>query len=232
MSIIVYDLTGTDDRRFSPYCWRTRMALAHKGLEAEFRPWHFTERDRIAFSGQGRVPVMVDGDRVVFDSWTIACDLEDRYPDRPSLFGGPAARALTRFINHFVDTTGHGGLIRLVVADIHDHLVPKDQGYFRKSREERFGKRLEELQADRDKGVVAWRATLEPIRAQLREHPFVAGDQPAYADYIVYGMFGWARCVSPFKLLETDDPLFAWRARMIALFGGMPGRLPGYPVAA
>ena len=33
MAITLYDLAGADEhRRFSPYCWRTKMALAHKGL--------------------------------------------------------------------------------------------------------------------------------------------------------------------------------------------------------
>ena len=43
------------------------MALAHKELEVETVPWRFTEKDVIAFSGQGRVPVLVDGDKVVAD---------------------------------------------------------------------------------------------------------------------------------------------------------------------
>ena len=56
MAIKLYDLAGAEtDRRFSPYCWRARMALAHKGLEVETIPWRFTEKDAIAFSGQGRV---------------------------------------------------------------------------------------------------------------------------------------------------------------------------------
>ena len=36
-----------------------------------------TEADRLAFSGQGKVPVLVDGDKVISDSWTIAYYLED-----------------------------------------------------------------------------------------------------------------------------------------------------------
>ncbi len=33
MAITMYDLAGADpNRRFSPFCWRTKMALAHKGL--------------------------------------------------------------------------------------------------------------------------------------------------------------------------------------------------------
>ena len=40
MAIKLYDLAGAeDDRRFSPYCWRTKMALKHKGLEFETAPW-------------------------------------------------------------------------------------------------------------------------------------------------------------------------------------------------
>ena len=61
MSIIMHDLAGADpDVRFSPYCWRTRFALAHKGLPVETVPWRFTEREAIAFSGQGKVPVIRD----------------------------------------------------------------------------------------------------------------------------------------------------------------------------
>ena len=39
----LYELAGADEnRRFRPYCWRVRMALAHKGLEVESLPWHVT----------------------------------------------------------------------------------------------------------------------------------------------------------------------------------------------
>ena len=36
MAIKLYDLAAAeDDRRFSPYCWRVKMALLHKGLDFE-----------------------------------------------------------------------------------------------------------------------------------------------------------------------------------------------------
>jgi hypothetical protein len=73
MSLQLYDLAGAEpERRFSPYCWRVKLALARKGLAVETIPWRFTDKGVIAFSGQGRVPVLVDGDRVVSDSWAIA----------------------------------------------------------------------------------------------------------------------------------------------------------------
>src|SRR3954454_21188789 len=98
MPVVMYDLAGADPAlRFSPYCWRTKMALAHKGLAVETIPWRFTEKEALAFSGQARVPVIRDGETVVFDSWVIAEYLERTYPDRPSLFGGDMGRAHARF---------------------------------------------------------------------------------------------------------------------------------------
>jgi len=75
------------------------MALAHKGFEVEAIPWRFSDKPLIAQYQWGRVPVLVDDGRGVVDSWAIANYLEDRYPDRPSLFGGDAGRALARFYN-------------------------------------------------------------------------------------------------------------------------------------
>jgi hypothetical protein len=157
MTIVMHDLAGADPAlRFSPYCWRARMALAHKGLAVETIPWRFTEKAALAFSGQGRVPVIRDGDRVVSDSWAIAEYLEDTYPDRPSLFGGAAGRAHARFINAWADAMMMGGIARLIIRDLLDVVAPQDEVYFRESREARFGMTLEAVQAG---GKRAWRSS-------------------------------------------------------------------------
>ena len=44
VSIVLYDLKGRDGLRYSPYCWRIRYALAHKGLEIENVAVGFTEK--------------------------------------------------------------------------------------------------------------------------------------------------------------------------------------------
>ena len=81
MPITMYDLAGADpERRFSPFCWRTRMALAHKGLDVETVPWRFTETDKLPQPNAGRVPVIINGDKVVHDSSAIADYLDERYP--------------------------------------------------------------------------------------------------------------------------------------------------------
>jgi glutathione S-transferase len=229
MGLKLYDLAGAEpERRFSPYCWRIKMALTHKGLPFDTIPWRFTDKDVIAFSGQGRVPVLVDGDRVVFDSWTIATYLEDLHAHRPSLFGSESGRALTRFVNAWADGVLVGGIARLIVTDILAHLAEKDRAYFRKTREERFGATLEKVTADRDTHVLAFRKSLEPLRTLLGAQPYLGGTMPAYADYVVFGCFQWARCISPFPLLLKDDPVWAWRDRLLSAFGEFARAAPSY----
>jgi len=229
MAITLYDLAGAEpDRRFSPFCWRTKMALAHKGLEVETIPWRFTEKDRLPQPNQGRVPVIVDNDRVVHDSSAIAEYLETRYPDRPSLFGDERARALTRFVQNWTETVLQPGLVGFVVLDICRHSAPEDQEYFRRSREERFGTTLENVVKERAARLPAFRDSLAPLRRTVERQKFLAGAAPAYADYVVFGAFQWARAISDFELLAADDPVAAWRGRLLDLFNGLARKAPGY----
>ncbi len=233
MAMTLYDLAGAeDDRRFSPYCWRAKMALKHKGLEFETVPWRFTEKEAIAFSGQGSVPVLVDSGHAVHDSWRIALYLDEAYPQRPGLFDGSESRALCEFFNTWVFRTLHTALLKVVILDIFAKLHEKDRAYFRESREKRFGMPLEAFAADPKISLAAFRGALEPLRPVLVQHPFVSGHGPGYADYIAFGAFQWARAVSPTRLLEPDDPVYAWRERILDLWGGYAREAKGYPVWA
>lgn len=221
MTIIMHDLAGADPAlRFSPYCWRIRFALAHKGLPVETVPWHFIDKPAIAFSGQGRVPVIRDGDTVVSDSWAIAEYLEDHYPT-PALFGSATARAHARFINAWADTALLGGLARLIVRDIYDVLDAGDRDYFRQSREARFGMTLEAVQEGRETRVAAFRDSLQPLRLVLRAQPWFGGAAPSYADCIIAGTLMWPRCSSRFAVLAEDDEVTAWFERMLDQYGGL-----------
>ena len=230
MPIKMYDLAGAEpERRFSPYCWRTKLALAHKGLTVETIPWRFTEKAVLPAGSKGTVPVLVDGDKVVPDSWVIANYLETAYPAMPSLFGGEQARALTHVLNVWCDTAVHATIARLVVADIHDHIAVQDKDYFRTSREARFGGRpLAEVQATRDQELAAFRTVLNPVRVALSERPFLGGTKPMYTDYIVAGCFLWTRSISRFEPLAADDKVLRdWRARIYAAHP-FAVKAPGY----
>ena len=230
MVLKLYDLAAADPgRRFSPFCWRTKMALAHKELEVETIPWRFTDKDAIAFSGQGVFPSRRWRPGRI-DSWAIATYLEDTYRDRPSLFGGAEGRAVSRFVNVWADTVLLSGILPLVVIDIFAHLHEKDRAYFRETREKRLGAALEKVSANRETDVLAFRKVLEPVRGLLAAQPYFGGETPAYADYAVFGCFQWARCVSAFHLLLKDDPVWAWRERLLSAFNGFARKAIGYPV--
>ncbi|WP_226801634.1 glutathione S-transferase N-terminal domain-containing protein [Alkalilimnicola sp. S0819] len=215
----LFELAGTDDRRFSPYCWRSRFALAHKGLKPRITAIRYTDKAAIAFSGQDKVPVVADGERVVSDSWAIACYLEERYPHAPSLFGGEGGRQLAHFFNLWCDTQINARLVRAVALDLHDRLQPEDRSYFRRTREQRFGMRLEDAQAERPRLLEEIHQALSPVRALLAEQAWLHGETPAYADYILLGTFQWIRAISALDPLADDRPLRNWRERGLARLG-------------
>ena len=222
MAIMLYDLAGAEaDRRFSPFCWRTRMALAHKGLEVETVPWRFTEKDKLPQPNGGRVPVIVDGGRVVHDSSAIADYLETHYPERPSLFGGEAARALTVFVQNWTETVVQPALVGLVVLDICRHVAPGGPRLF--SPIARGAVRPDARGGGRGpRGAAAGVSRQPGAAAPYRRAPAISRrDAPTYADYIVFGAFQWARAISDFELLAASDPVAAWRGRMLDVFGGL-----------
>jgi glutathione S-transferase len=232
MGLIFHERVGLDGRRISPFSWRIRYALAHKGLDPEVMPTRFADVDRIrTLSGQHFVPIIEDGGRVVHDSWAIACHLEDRYSDRPSLFGGTIGRGVTRMVNIWSDGTLAPTLRRQIYADFIWCIDPGDRAYFRSSREAALGATLEDYSADRAQSVLAFIEAAGPLERTLSEQPFLAGSAPAYVDYIVFSVFQWARIGSPRDVLDDTklDATRTWRARMVALYGGLGDGFPGYP---
>ena len=224
----MYDLAGADkNRRFSPYCWRIRMALAHKRLNVECMPWHFTEKDKIKFSGQERVPVLIDGSNTISDSWEIAKYLENAYPDSPSL---KLDNGEVLFIKFWSETVLHPELLQLLVMDIHDNLSLEDQSYFRESREKMLGKTLEEVVANRQERLPRIQKLLTPLRSTLSKQEYLSGETPGFSDYIVFGAFQWARCVSGFSILNADDIVYKWRDKMLNMYEGLALSTVGYKV--
>jgi glutathione S-transferase len=233
MTLQLHDLAGQDDaRRISPFCWRVRLALAHKGLPVETLPWRMVEKDAIAVSGQGKVPVLRDGAVVVSDSWAIFEYLDDSYADRPALFaGGVAARPAYGLIRSWADGELLPLVARTIMVEFFDHLHEMDRAFFRETREAMFGTTIEKLCLGREDRVVDFRARLAPLRRQLGEAPFAAGSAPGLADYIIFSIFMWSRSVSDFALVERDDPVAGWVERMLDAHDGLARSAPGYEVA-
>ncbi|HEX2567181.1 MAG TPA: glutathione S-transferase N-terminal domain-containing protein [Burkholderiales bacterium] len=224
--IVLWELRGQADRRYSLFSWRTRMALTHKGLPFESRPVCMSDKAAIAFSGGKTVPVIKDGDTVVRDSWAIAEHLENRYPDRPALFGGDIGRGLSHTFNVWVDRAVVPAMLPLVVADIHERIDPADDAFFRQMMEKILKTTLEDTRSTREQSLRRFGTVLAPMQAVLKRQAYVCGAQPAYADYALFSVFQWARVMSPQEVLGPEDPLCAWRERMLDLFGGFARRVP------
>lgn len=224
--IELWELKGKNDRRFSLFSWRTRMALRHKGLEFESHPVFMSDKAAIEFSGGKTVPVIRDGETVVRDSWKIAEHLESRYPQAPSLFGGAIGQGLSQAFNIWADRVLVGAMLPVIVADTHERVAPADDAYFRKTFEKFVGKTLEQARAARGESQKRLERALEPMQATLKRQPFVCGSAPAYADYILFSVFQWARVTSPQDTLAAETPLTAWRERLLDLHGGFARDVP------
>jgi glutathione S-transferase len=208
----LYDLVGVNDLRFSPFCWRTKAVLAYKKIPYTNIPVRYSDKDRIAFSGQGAVPVIRDEGTAVYDSWAIACYLEEQQPE-PQIFPGLGLKEACRFFNLYVDRTLNPAIARVIVNDIYDIVDPIDREYFRTTREQRLGTTFEEIAARKDEYRQTLRATLTDLEATLSGQDSFLGVF-TYADLCLFGSLKWVTVVSKEPLFETTPALRVWWGRV------------------
>ena len=233
MSLVMYERIGSNGRRPSPFSWRIRYALAHKDIPVEFRTVRFADVETIRkLSGQEKVPVITDSEKVVYNSWNIAVYLEEALPNQPSLFGGAAGRAHARLVNHWSDITLGPAIRRLISSDFILCLAPEDRDYFRRSREAAFGCTLEEYCAERPRWLAQFLAVIAPLEITLREQPYIGGVSATYADYIVFSALQYAKLGCPEDFIEQGTAVRGWRDRLTDAFNGLGNLYPSHPQAA
>lgn len=124
--------------RHSPFSRRVRLALAHKGLDAELRE----ARESPAWGEEARklvplrtIPVLVDGSRAMGDSTAIMHWLDAAYPDAPRLWpAGPAAEDALEVVT-LVDAALNG------VVDLGTRYFPlRDHASWPAVKEEMLGR--------------------------------------------------------------------------------------------
>ena len=148
MKIKLFDLAGANPQLlFSPFSWRIRMALLHKGLPFEVVPWRFSDRSATEDSGHNAIPVIKDGDRWVGDSWEIALYLDAAYPEKP-IMKGAESRASAQLMMALCGTHLFPAAIRIAMFQAYNILDEASKPYFRESREAMFNRTLEEIHAD------------------------------------------------------------------------------------
>jgi glutathione S-transferase len=227
--IQLYDLaTKYPNIRFSPFCWRIKYALAHKELSWEEIPIRaLTEKNLLPTPNEGKVPVLVDDDQVVFDSWDIALYLEEKYPNQ-LLFDSSESRAQSLFVKNWTEAVLHILVSRMGILDFYETQTKDDQKVFRETRESRFGVVLEDWGSDPQGARVDFLKALEPLRQTLRSQKFMGGRTPNFSDYIMVGIFQWMRCGSRLKVFEESDDVFDYQERLLDLYDGLGRSSPPY----
>ena len=225
-TITFYDLQVSTGATISPFVWATKYAVKHKGFDLDIVEGGFTGIMERTGGKTERLPAIVDDGKWVLDSWGIVEYLDQTYPDRPMLIPHESVAVLTKALDAWFWTTAVGPWMRSYCADYRDVCLEHDKDYITSTREVMLGDKLENLQAGREDRLAGISASLEPLRMALRQHPYLGGSEPNYADYRIMGSILWLASLAQVPALATDDPLRDWIERVRALFGGL-GQHPG-----
>lgn len=225
-TITFYDLQVSTGATISPFVWATKFAVAHKGFDLDIVPGGFTGIMERTGGMTERLPAIVDDGKWVLDSWGIVEYLDATYPDRPMLIPHESTAALTKALDAWFWGAAVGPWMRSFCADYRDVCFEHDKDYVTSTREVMLGNTLENIQSGREERLPAISAALEPLRMALREHQFLGGSEPNYADYRIMGSILWLASLAQIPALANDDPLRDWIERVRALFGGL-GNHPG-----
>lgn len=195
---------------FSTNVERVALVLAHKGIEVESRYIDRADRSEVeAVSGQGLVPVLVDGDTVVTNSVRIMAYVEDLVPAAP-LFPSDDARyaEMMIFIEWFdrVWQTMPNRIAAELESENPDHMVIIGLG----------------------RGM---RAALDGFESLLSGRKFLMGSELSAADCAVFPFVKYAlkrdaadaeplhRLLEEYQQLDEDEHMRvrSWIKRMDAL---------------
>ena len=202
MSLTLYYGSG------SPYAWRVQLALEHKALPYDLKVLSFSAGDTrkpefLALNPRHEVPVLVDGDFVLYESNAIVEYLDEAYPGRGApLFPGDARQR---------------ALIRRMVLEVDHHFDKATDDVMTQA----FWKKPEEREPE--KVVSGRKAAVEEIGMVTRamKGDYLAGPLSA-ADFTLYPLVA-ALWRAQMKLPDLDadgmmtPQLRAWKGRIEAL---------------
>jgi glutathione S-transferase len=205
----------------SPYAWRVQLALEHKALRYDLRvltysPASLRSPEYLALNPRGKVPTLIDGELVLYESIAILAYLERRYTGSPLLGATPEETgAVWRVISEYTSYVDHA--VEAFILPMYFGTAAKDAA--------KVGEAI---------------ATLGPELARyeqaLSRSPYLAGEAVSAADFVVFPHIqsilrastkdGAKAFDIPFLPLGEHHPaIAAWCTRIEAL----PGYRRTYP---
>jgi glutathione S-transferase len=165
MAIDVYWGSG------SPYSWRVLLALEYKRLAYTSHLLQFSKQEHkspqiLALNFRGRVPILKDGDYVVFESLAVLYYLDLKYPE-PPIFGR---------------TPEEAGVIMRVICEYQsyadEHLMKIARAFFNRDSNVPRDELAQSMHA------VASEA--RSIEARLAKSDWVVGESFSAADIVIF----------------------------------------------
>jgi glutathione S-transferase len=149
------------DFKSSPNCQRVQIVLAEKNLPYEIVPIDLRAQqqktpDYLKLNPYGKVPVLTDGDTVLYESCIINEYLEEKYPNPPLLPKDAAARAKARILV--------------------DYGMAHFDGPYQKLRMELMKDAKEQNQQVIESAKAELKKLLQRLEAEIGDKPFLAGD--------------------------------------------------------
>ncbi len=155
----------------SPFCWRVLLTLELKGLAWRGHPMQTDLQahkapQMLAMNPRGRLPVVKDGDYVVFESLAVLYYLDRKYPAKP-LFG---------------DSPEEGAVIMRVCCEFQAYIEPH---ILRITRA--LLNRVGDPHSDESTYAMHMIAgEARTIEGRLSKGPWIVGENPGASDYMIY----------------------------------------------
>ena len=216
----LYELINKNDHSLSPYVWRIKCLLSDKGLDSESVRLGFTDiKEKMSFASKGKVPTLMDGDKVIEDSMAIARYLDEAYPQTKQAFASEVEYQHNVMLDHLTMMQLLFPIFMGCALKLYEGAFEKDKDYFRTSREARMGMTLEQAYDQRDVYFETASNNLKLYLTPLKSADYFAGSEAGYVDYIFYGILQWARGGQAEQVFNIDDEaLQDWISRMDARY--------------
>jgi glutathione S-transferase len=200
----------------SPYSWRALLALEFKGLpyvshQVQFAKQEHKSPQLLSMNPRGRVPVLKDGDYVLFESLAILYYLDRKYPD-PPLFGR---------------TPEETGIITRVISEYEWYAEEHIQKLIYVILFQEIEGRMDEI----ERAMVHIMSEAQTIERRLTDSAWLVGEHCSAADLVVFpGIQTLLRALERRGAQELRERLLPIEARFPAIAAWIKRveALPGY----
>ena len=212
----------------SAYCARVLLALEHKGLAYRSHLLKFDQQEHqapqmLAMNPRGRLPVLRDGDYVVFESVAILYYLERKYPE-PPIFGRNPEES---------------GVIMRVICEYQAYAEPSVMQIVAELLYRRDPSTHEGVAATMSEAMHRVASEARTIERRLAQSDWVVGENFSAADMVVYpdirlllralSQPAARELAARFLPLEINYPaLGRWLERVVAAVPGVASMTPGW----